>query len=110
MSKFPKSVRLLSASDFSQVFDSPKKIGSQALLILYKENSKGLSRIGFALSKRRLARASERNKVKRVIRESFRAQQKDLPNVDIVVIARQGLKKLDRAKLREHIDTLWTKF
>nr|WP_315984226.1 ribonuclease P protein component [Aliamphritea spongicola] len=35
--------------------------------------------------------AVNRNRVRRIIRESFRLEQQQLPNVDIVILARKGL-------------------
>lgn len=51
--------------------------------------------------------AVTRNRIKRVVRESFRANQALLQGFDIVVIARQQCGSLDKVQLRKGIDKLW---
>ncbi len=46
-------------------------------------------RIGITVSSK-VANAVERNRVKRWVREAFRSVARDLPAVDVVVIARRG--------------------
>jgi ribonuclease P protein component len=43
------------------------------------------ARLGLVVGKRALARATERNRAKRVLRETFRLRRQGLPSVDIVV-------------------------
>ncbi len=43
------------------------------------------ARLGLVVGKRALARASERNRAKRVLREVFRRQRAALPPMDIVI-------------------------
>lgn len=59
------------------------------------------------IGKKKVKHAWARQQIKRVFRESFRHQQHNLPNIDIVVIAKQGLGELDKADLRETIDRKW---
>jgi ribonuclease P protein component len=61
------------------------------------------------VGKRVAKKAVSRNQIKRVIRESFRFQQKKLSGIDIIVIARQQCDKLSKQKLREGIEQLWEK-
>lgn len=43
------------------------------------------ARLGLVVGKRALRRAVDRNRAKRVIRETFRVNRRDLPGMDIVV-------------------------
>ena len=43
------------------------------------------ARLGLVVSKRALPRAHERNRARRVLRETFRRHRADLPPMDIVV-------------------------
>lgn len=84
-------------------------MSQQHLLILYKPNGKSHARVGVIVGKRIAKSAVVRNKIKRVIRESFRMHPVKLKALDIVVIARQHCGMLDKLKLREGIDKLWQK-
>ena len=64
-------------------------------------------RLGIIVGKRFLARAADRNLVKRVVRESFRRWRLRLPAVDLVVMLRQRVSGLDRVRLREQVEALW---
>lgn len=104
---FPKSHRLLTPSDYSKVFDDVTlKVPHRNFLILATHNQLGHARIGLIFSKKNLRLAVQRNRIKRQVRETFRHQQ-DLPGLDIVVLARQGLKDLDNNTVRKALDDLW---
>lgn len=79
------------------------------LLLLYKDNTISHARVGIVVSKRVSTHAVVRNQIKRIIRESFRSNKTLLPGYDIVVIARQSCKQLDKSSLREGLEKLWQK-
>lgn len=85
---FPKSARLLDADDFRSVFRRGRRTQTPYFTIIHIQNSKGQARLGLAVAKKNLQRAVDRNRVKRIIREWFRLQQAQLPDVDIVVQAK----------------------
>ena len=65
------------------------------------------ARLGIVVGKRFIARAVDRNLIKRLVRESFRRWRSLLPNVDLVVMLRQRVNPLDREWLRHQIEALW---
>ncbi|GJM06656.1 MAG: ribonuclease P protein component [marine bacterium B5-7] len=105
---FPKTRRLLTPRAFSFVFQQAKKASSDGFVILFRRNPLGDTRLGFAVAKKKVAKAHDRNRIKRVFRESFRLQA-DLPPVDIVVTARHGAHKLDHQALHAQTLALWKK-
>jgi ribonuclease P protein component len=108
--EFPRSVRLLSPGDFSQVFDSTEfKASNRYLLILATPSKSGVSRLGFVIAKKHVKHAVQRNRVKRIIRESFRLNQHQIDNNDFVILARPGISDLENSEIREMIDSLWFK-
>lgn len=54
-------------------------------MVMVRPNQVGHPRLGMIIAKRLLARAVDRNRVKRCIRESFRQVLSELPACDFVV-------------------------
>lgn len=105
---FQKSQRLLNAAAFKAVFDrSEYKVSNRSLLCLAKSNSLESPRLGLVIAKKNVRLAVHRNRVKRIIRESFRLHQHTLPSVDIIILARRGIAELDNATLFEELAKTW---
>ena len=106
--RFGKKSRLLGASDFQPVFKNARfKVSCQHLLVLAVSGSIDNPRLGLVIAKKNVARAVDRNRVKRILRESFRHNQGLLPALDIVILARSGIGALGKAVLRSKIEKLW---
>jgi len=106
---FPRSHRLVTQAEFKNVFDEPLRISQQYLMILYRLNQKNHARIGIIVGKRVANNAVARNRIRRIVRNSFRFNQEKLTGWDIVVIARQQCDTLSKEKIRKGIDNLWEK-
>ena len=75
----------------------------------YRDNDLGHARLGLAISKRVSKRAVERNRIKRLLRESFRRVRHQLPAVDLMVMAREQAAGVPGMQLLVEIDGLWKK-
>ena len=104
---FPKSSRLLNKRSYKPVFDHGNKVSTRFLLLLYRENAIKVPRLGLVIAKKRVKHAAQRNRIKRLIRESFRLHQHQLPACDIVALARQGLDELSNEELRKQLEKQW---
>ncbi|WP_093319235.1 ribonuclease P protein component [Thorsellia anophelis] len=104
---FPRVLRLLAPTQFSLVFQNPSRAGTPEVTILARKNSNTHPRLGLTVAKKQIKRAHERNRVKRIVRESFRLIQHDLPAVDFVVIVKKPAEKLSNDELRVILDKLW---
>lgn len=62
--------------------------------------------MGFVVSKKVDKSAVKRNRIKRLIRESFRIK-KDLKSADYVVMAKPGVVKLNNQQITESLNQLW---
>ena len=72
-------------------------------LVLYDRRDEGPSRLGLVTS-RKVAKAVGRNRVRRVLRETFRLNRDRFPaHTDVVVIAREGAAELDSSVIRDEI-------
>ena len=110
---FQKSQRLLNSSEYKQVFDHNQfRVSNQHLLILayYPQTHAQTSRLGLVISKKNVARAVDRNRVKRITRETFR-QNSDfaLLGLDIIVLARKGLASQKNAQLQSTLTAFFSK-
>jgi len=106
---YPRKYRLVTKAEFKSVFDNAQKISQKHLLVLYKPNQYLYSRLGLVVAKRFANKAVSRNRIKRVLRESFRHSFENLKGMDIIIIARYQCDTLTKHKLREGIDKLWEK-
>ncbi|WP_392566040.1 ribonuclease P protein component [Utexia brackfieldae] len=104
---FPRELRLLTPASFSYIFQDPFRSGSPFVTILARQNQLGFPRLGFAIAKKQLKRAHERNRIKRVVREYFRLHQTELPTMDYVVMARTAVMDLDNKQIIAQLDKLW---
>ena len=105
---FTKSLRLLSSNDFQTVFnDAPLRASHQNFLFLARQNSTDLPRLGLVIAKKHIRLAVQRNRVKRLIRETFRIKQQLLPGIDVIVLARKGMNDLTNTALIEQLDLQW---
>ncbi len=85
----PRVARLRRRREFLLVQQRGRRLYSGEVLVLAVDTGGTRPRIGITVSSK-VANAVGRNRVKRWVREAFRAQQADLPAVDLVVVARAG--------------------
>nr|VFK29901.1 MAG: ribonuclease P protein component [Candidatus Kentron sp. MB]VFK33914.1 MAG: ribonuclease P protein component [Candidatus Kentron sp. MB]VFK76512.1 MAG: ribonuclease P protein component [Candidatus Kentron sp. MB] len=78
-------------------------------MVLGRRNNLDMPRLGLAISKRRVSRAVARNRVKRLIRESFRIHQRQLAGLDVVVIARSGVGNVESTDFFLSLASHWKK-
>ncbi|ROR99029.1 ribonuclease P protein component [Sinobacterium caligoides] len=105
---FSRQLRLLTANDYKTVFDDAQlKVACPQLLILARRNSAQHPRLGLILAKKNIKQAVQRNRIKRLLRESFRHQQHHLPDYDIVVMARRGLGEMENDAVHKLIVKQW---
>ena len=72
--RFSRQSRLLKPAEFKLVFQQPIRSGDDCFRILARANGIQRHRLGMAVSKKACSRAVGRNRIKRLVRESFRSQ------------------------------------
>lgn len=105
---FQKSRRLLNAKAYQAVFDHVDyKASSRVMLCLAYKNGLAHPRLGLVIAKKNVKHAVQRNRIKRIIRESFRLHQQQLPDVDMIFLARRGLDALENEQLHKEMTKIW---
>src|SRR5579859_1536815 len=105
----PREARLRRAGDFAALRHTSGRFGGRCFSVRYRLNDLGHPRLGLAISKRVSKRAVERNRIKRLVRESFRRARQQLPPVDLMVMARAEACTQPGTVLLAELDALWRK-
>lgn len=72
--QFTRHSRLLRPGEFRQVFKQPLRSSDGFFRILARPNELQRYRLGMAVAKKACSKAVGRNRIKRIVRECFRAQ------------------------------------
>lgn len=73
------------------------------------QNQREHARLGVSIAKRQVRKAVARNRLRRLIRETFRLYQHQLKGLDVIVIMYNSAEKLSNAELRQELTKLWEK-
>ncbi|PWK92535.1 ribonuclease P protein component [Fulvimonas soli] len=103
----PRPARLRRAADFVALRQASGRLGGRCFSVRYRPSEQGLARLGLAVSKRVSKRAVERNRIKRLVRESFRRMRAQLPPLDVMVMAREQAAGQPGPVLLAELEQLW---
>ena len=106
---FPPSHRLRSPAQFKRAYAQGKRLANEHFTVSVVPNELTWPRLGMSIAARNLRRAVDRNRKRRLIRESFRMHRSGLPCVDLVVGARTSVIGVDNASLAAALQRLWGK-
>lgn len=108
---FSTDLRIRCAADYKSVFDGALfKVHQPHFLFLAKLTEQPNSRLGIVVAKKKVRRAHERNRIKRLARESFRLHQPKFGSyIDVVVMPKVGIETITNAELYQQLDFAWQK-
>jgi ribonuclease P protein component len=106
---FPPRRRLRRKIDFDAAYAQGRRFGDGFFGIVARANDVAGPRLGLAVATKIAGNSVERNRIRRLIRESFRLRQRQLPALDIVVSARARARGARNAELTASLDTLWNR-
>jgi len=105
--RFSKKYRLLKRADFVQIKNSGKKIHSDCFIAQIKKNNSNNSRLGLTISKK-TGKAVTRNRLKRLVRESFRTNRHNLSGFwDINIIAKKNVAQSSSEQVFSSMDKIF---
>jgi ribonuclease P protein component len=105
----PARLRLRRKSDFDAAYARGRRLGDGFFAVIATMNEAGAPRLGMAVAVRVAGGAVGRNRIRRIIRESFRLHQQSLPALDLVVSARPQARGASGAQLHASLAALWKK-
>ncbi len=105
--RYPRASRLTRPNQFARVFKQPYRSVDRCFTVLYRPNSLRRSRLGLAITRKRVRTAVARHRIKRQVRESFRLAQHLLVGLDLVVLARDSTAARANVELRDSLAKHW---
>ncbi|WP_420828599.1 ribonuclease P protein component [Ectothiorhodosinus mongolicus] len=107
--RFPRCRRLNRAEDYRAVFAHGRRLREGPFTLLWWSNNQQFARLGLAVSKRHLRFAHDRNRIKRLIRESFRQHQNALCGIDVVVLCQANIHRYPPPALHQALTEAWNR-
>ena len=105
--RFGADLRLRSKLQFDAVYAGGRRIDDRFFALRVKANGLTHPRVGLAVAVKAAGNAVKRNRLRRLIKESFRLAQHELPAVDVVVAAKYPATEAPATGLRDSLATLW---
>ncbi|QFY89306.1 ribonuclease P protein component [Magnetovirga frankeli] len=106
---YTRQKRLTKTGEFNRVFLARNRIQDRLFSLVYAISDQERARLGLAIAKKNLRRAVDRNRVKRLTRESFRQSWGDLPALDIVVLAKKEVRLASNKQIFQSLESFWQK-
>lgn len=106
---YSRSHRFSTRGSFEPVLRQPRKMKGDLVVLHAMPAASGISRLGVALTRRLVPAAVERNRVKRIVRESFRRHAVKAAGYDCVVALRARFEPSSGEALRAEVERLFTR-
>ena len=95
---FPKELRLRKRAEFLRVYELGRRIEGRFMTVFILPNENPVQRVGITATKKAIGKAHDRNRAKRLLRETFRLSRAELDVISVkydwVLNARRSLLKV----------------
>lgn len=105
--RFSARLKLTRAADFEAVLRDGRRSADHFFTVLYHPSGLKHARLGMTASAKRIRTAVRRNRVRRLIRESFRHAFRRLPGLDIVVVVREPASRAASSDIFKSLEGHW---
>jgi ribonuclease P protein component len=89
------------------VFKDGRRSADPLFTVLYRPSGLAHPRLGMTASAKRVRTAVGRNRIRRLVRESFRHSTQRLRGLDVVVLVKDAAKDADNARIFASLDSHW---
>lgn len=97
------------AEAYERVFGNARSSRDRYFIVLSRSNDGDVPRLGLAISKKNCRKATGRNRLKRLVRESFRRNKAALAGLDLVVLAQPPAALAGNRSIFDSLDRHWQK-
>lgn len=105
--QLPKNHRLQRQCDYTRVLKYRGRVRVGKFEAASAPNNLQYPRLGLAVSRKVSTKATVRNRLKRLIRESFRLRKPDIDGTDVIVLVLPGADRLVAADALNMLDNIW---
>ena len=99
--------RRLGPAGFRATFDGNQTQAGRYLVMWMRNNGTGLGHVGVMATKRIFRRAVDRNRARRLLRETYRLNQhRLLPGIDLILLARRPIGGIKRGEVDREFNRL----
>ena len=105
--RFRPSFRLRDAASYGRVFKKARRSRDKWFTVLYRPKRQGDARLGLAISRKACRLASNRNRIKRIVRESFRHNRRSIRSMDVVVLNQPAAANASNEQLFSSLAGHW---
>ena len=108
--RFRPTQKLTGGRQFERAYKRGRRNGDALLQVVVLKNDLPQGRLGMAVSVKACGKAVRRNRIRRILRDTFRQLQHHLAGLDVVVNARPAAKTAEAAALVKSLETLLRPF
>ena len=99
--------KLHTAAEFERARRARERLTDDLFVVQCVKNEKSEARLGMAVGLRAAGNAVIRNRLRRLIRESFRMHRQEMPAVDVLVTARAAAAKAGNRAILDSLVRHW---
>jgi ribonuclease P protein component len=107
--RLTREERLYKQDDYRRVFQSKTRCWEDGFLVVALPSALDQARLGISAPRRYIAKAADRNRIKRIIRESFRHHKHQLIGWDVIASAGKGALFLTNKQIFDSLEKHWRK-